>query len=149
MSQATNTRAAKLKGARFVSGEFHSSRCTLADFLIDIKVFQLEPVIVIHSDHDQPDSLALLDPQRARAEFVFSERHLNFMNTLLRRSLIFICLSNRCRQCYGQQRELYQYDLQLIQVAFLSLELRHSLETTEGVIFLFPNAISHSAIALG
>jgi hypothetical protein len=63
MSESANIRTAKLKSAGFVSSEFNDGRCTFADLLIDVKVVQLESVIVVRGDHDEPDSFTLFDVQ--------------------------------------------------------------------------------------
>jgi hypothetical protein len=47
MAQAANIRAAKLKSASFVSDEFDGGRRSLLDLLIDVKLVQLESVIMV------------------------------------------------------------------------------------------------------
>jgi hypothetical protein len=41
-----------LESASFVSGEFDDGPCAFPDLLIDLKVIQLESVIVVHGGHD-------------------------------------------------------------------------------------------------
>ena len=52
MAYATDTRAAKLESAGLVSGEFDDNRRSLRDFLIDVKVVELESVIMVRGGHD-------------------------------------------------------------------------------------------------
>jgi hypothetical protein len=55
MAYATDSRAAKLESTCLVSGEFDDHRRSLRNFLIDVKVVQLESVIVVRGAHDQLD----------------------------------------------------------------------------------------------
>jgi hypothetical protein len=52
MAQAANARAAKLESPSLVSNEFDDNGRPLRDFLIDVKVVQLESVIVVNGGHN-------------------------------------------------------------------------------------------------